>query len=60
MGKPENANDTTVTWKSSNTKYATVNAKGEVKTKKKGAGKTVTITATANDGSGVKATIKVK
>lgn len=28
--------------------------------KKAGAGKTVTITATAKDGSGVKATIKIK
>jgi len=58
---PENANNKALTWTSSNTKYATVNAvTGEVKTSKKGAGKTVVITATANDGSGVKATIKVK
>lgn len=44
----------------SNTKYATVSSKGVVSTKSKGAGKYVTITATAADGSGVKATYKIK
>lgn len=58
--EPENAADKTVTWKSSNTKYATVDKNGKVVLKKAGAGKSVTITATANDGSGKKATVKLK
>ena len=49
-----------LTYKTSNKKYATVNAKGVVTTKKAGKGKTVKITATATDGSGKKATIKIK
>ncbi|MCI8634080.1 MAG: Ig domain-containing protein [Eubacterium sp.] len=57
---PSNATDKSITWKSSNTKYATVNSKGAVTIKKAGAGKTVTITATANDGSGKKASYKIK
>lgn len=58
---PANATNTKLTWTSSNTKWATVNADtGLVKTKKAGKGKTVTITATATDGSGIKATVKVK
>lgn len=57
---PANATDKTVTWTSSNKKYATVTANGVVKTKKAGKGKTVTITATAKDGSGVKAVYKIK
>ena len=47
-------------WTTSNKKFATVNAKGVVKTKKAGKGKTVTITAKALDGSGKKATKKIK
>lgn len=47
-------------WTSSNTKYATVNAKGVVKTKKSAKGKTIKITAMATDGSGKKATFKIK
>ena len=47
-------------WTSSNTKYATVNAKGVVKTKKTAKGKTIKITAMATDGSGKKATFKIK
>ena len=57
---PKNATNKKVTWKSGNKKYATVNSKGIVTTKKAGAGKTVTITATAGDGSGRKASVKIK
>ena len=53
--KPTNA-EQTVTWKSSNTKIATVDKNGKVKAKKKG---TCTITCTAKDGSGKKATCKI-
>lgn len=58
--KPDNAANKGLIWKSSNNKWATVNNKGVVTTKKAGAGKTVTITATAADGSNVKGTIKIK
>lgn len=49
-------------WSSSNTKFATVNQKGVVKTTKAGKGKKVKITATATDGSNKKKvfTIKIK
>ena len=47
-------------WTSSDTKYATVNAKGVVKTKKTAKRKTIKITAMATDGSGKKATFKIK
>ena len=47
-------------WISGNTKYATVNAKGIVTTKKSARGKTVKITAMATDGSGKKKTVKIK
>ena len=47
-------------WTTSNKKYATVNSKGKVVTKKAGKGKTVKITAKATDGSGKKATITIK
>ena len=47
-------------WTSGNTKYATVNAKGIVTTKKSAKGKTVKITAMATDGSGKKKTVKIK
>lgn len=50
----------TLKWTSSNTKYATVTAKGTVTAKKAGKGKTVTITAKATDGSGKKAVKKIK
>ena len=56
---PSNAYNKGVTWKSSNTKVATVSSSGVVTTKKKMGGKTVTITATAKDGSGKKALYKI-
>jgi len=46
---PSNANDTSVTWSSSNTEVATVNSDGLVTALTEG---TCTITVTANDGSG--------
>lgn len=57
---PKNASNSEVKWKSGNKKYAIVNSKGVVITQKAGKGETVTITATAADGSGKKATIKLK
>lgn len=57
---PSNASDKAVIWASGNKKYATVDAAGKVTLKKAGAGKTVKITATAKDGSGKKATYKIK
>ena len=53
---PENADDRTVEWKSSNPKVATVSAKGKVTALKKG---TATITCTARDGSGVKVSCRI-
>ena len=49
-----------VLWKTSNKKYATVDKNGKITLKKAGAGKSVTITAIAKDGSGKKASIKIK
>ena len=49
-----------LTWSTSNKKYATVNSKGVVNTKKAGKGKTVTIKAVSTDGTNKKATIKLK
>ena len=57
---PSNASVKAVTWKSGNTKVATVNSAGIVTMKKNSGGKSVTITATARDGSGVKASYKIK
>ena len=56
---PSNATNKQVTWKSSNTKYATVSSKGVVTAKCAGKGKTVTITAVAKDGSKKYAKCKV-
>lgn len=53
---PDNASNKAVTWKSSNTKVATVDSKGKVKALKLGK---ATITATAADGSGVSASCQV-
>lgn len=57
---PVNASNKTVTYTSSNAKYASVDSTGKVTVKKAGAGKTVTITATAADGSGKSASYKIK
>lgn len=53
---PSNVANKAVTWKSSNTKVATVNSRGKVTAKSPG---TATITCTAKDGSGKKATCKI-
>ncbi|MDD3747217.1 MAG: Ig-like domain-containing protein [Anaerostipes sp.] len=57
---PKNAVNKSVSWKSSNTKVATVSSSGWVTIKKKTGGKSVTITATAKDGSKKKATYVIK
>ena len=57
---PDNASNTAIVYKSSNTQYATVSKSGVVKATRKGAGKTVIITATAEDGSGANKTYKIK
>ena len=53
---PTNASNRAVTWKSSNTRIATVSGTGKVTAKAVG---TVTISCTAKDGSGKKATCKI-
>ena len=50
----------TLSWKSSNTKYATVSSSGKVTAKKAGKGKKVKITATATDGSGKQKTVTIQ
>lgn len=57
---PFNATNGAVVWKTSNDKYALIDNNGKLTLKKAGAGKTVTITAKTTDGSGKKATIKIK
>ena len=59
---PSNATNKQVTWKSSNTKYASVSSKGVVTAKRAGKGKTVTIKAVAKDGSKkyVKCKVEIK
>ncbi len=57
---PANASNKAVEWRTSNVKYAAVDSKGKVTTKKAGAGKTVKITAIAKDGSGKKGECQIK
>lgn len=57
---PKDATNKKLSYKSSNTKYATVSSSGVVTTKKAGKGKTVTITIKSTDGSNKKVTCKVK
>lgn len=57
---PANAGNKSISWLSSNKRYATVNSKGIVTTKASGIGKTVTITAKANDGSKKKAVYQIR
>ena len=54
---PSDANNTAVTWTSSNTSVATVSSSGVVTGKSKG---TATITVTAKDGNGAQATCAVE
>lgn len=56
---PANATNKKLTWKSSNTKVATVSQSGVVTLKKNSGGKKVTITATAQDGSKKSASWKI-
>ncbi len=56
---PDDAENKTITWRSSNSSYATVDKNGVVTTNKAGAGKTVIITAAASDGSNVSASYQI-
>lgn len=57
---PENASNKAVKWTTSNKKVAKVSQSGVVTVNKKAAGKSVVITAIAADGSGARATYKIK
>lgn len=57
---PTKASNKKVRWTSSKKRWASITQKGVVTAKKKGRGHTVKITAKAKDGSGKKATIKIK
>lgn len=57
---PENASNKVVKWTTSNKKVAKVSQSGVVTVNKKAAGKSVVITAIAADGSGARATYKIK
>lgn len=52
--------NTKLLWTSNNVRYATVNARGVVTTKKSAKGKKVKIIAMATDGSGKKGTVTIK
>jgi len=56
---PENATNKGVKWKVSNKKYASVNSRGVVTTKKAGKGKKVTVTATSLEDDDIKAVYKI-
>lgn len=58
--RPSDAENKAVEYVTSNKKYAVVDKKGKITAKKAGIGRTVKITVRAKDGSGVKATCKVK
>ncbi|MBQ6393248.1 MAG: Ig domain-containing protein, partial [Eubacterium sp.] len=57
---PANASKKMMTWKTSNTKVATVTQSGLVSVAKKAGGKSVTIIATATDGSSKQAIFTIK
>lgn len=57
---PENASNKAVKWTTSNKKVAKVSQSGVITVNKKAAGKSVVITAIAADGSGARATYKIK
>lgn len=57
---PTNTSYKSVTWSTSNKKYATVSKKGVVTAKKAGKGKTVKITVTSNYNKKIKAVCKIK
>lgn len=56
---PANADNQQVIWKVSNKKYASVNSKGVVTTKKAGKGKKVTVTAVSAENGSIKETYKI-
>ncbi|MCM1180997.1 MAG: Ig-like domain-containing protein [Clostridium sp.] len=56
---PENAANKAVKWTVNNSKYASVNSKGVVTTKKAGKGKKVTVTATSLEDGSIKAVYKI-
>lgn len=56
---PANADNQQVIWSVSNKKYASVNSKGVVTTKKAGKGKKVTVTAVSAENGSIKATYKI-
>lgn len=56
---PANADNQQVIWKVSNKKYASVNSKGVVTTKKAGKGKKVTVTAVSAENGSIQATYKI-
>lgn len=57
---PQSALCRNITWSVGTIKYATVDSRGVVTTKKAGKGKSVTVTAAAADGSGVKASVRLR